>query len=229
MITQPGARSKMTVKPPHTACAATPSGSSERDQQQVAPERAAAATPSTPRAGTGMATTLVIMRLPNSISVWVLSSGVKLVPLQRGQSEQPRPEPVSRTAAPEKTMIAQTASATYATIPELARGERAAEKAHQALHCGNRSTARMRPVRFRNPVGALRSARAELTALRSQLADVSAQVQALQQFNSGAHAATMQALRYVRDDDAAARAQPWALRATPETRRRSPRTSRWSR
>ena len=40
---------------------------------------------------------------------------MRLEPSQRGQSGQPSPEPVSRTAAPEKTISAQTASAAYAT------------------------------------------------------------------------------------------------------------------
>ena len=45
----------------------------------------------------------------------VCSSGVSRVPSQRGHSGQPRPEPVSRTAAPVNTISVQTASAAYAT------------------------------------------------------------------------------------------------------------------
>ena len=41
--------------------------------------------------------------------VW--SSGVSRVPSQRGQLGQPRPEPVSRTAAPVKTIRVHTPSA----------------------------------------------------------------------------------------------------------------------
>ena len=136
MITQAGARSKMTVKPPHTACAATPSGSSaaiSSRSRRNGRRRHAIHTASRH----GMATTLVIIRLPNSISVWVLSSGVKLVPLQRGQSEQPRPEPVSRTAAPREDDDRADRERRPRDVPELTRGERTAEEAHQGSHCGN--------------------------------------------------------------------------------------------
>ncbi len=46
---------------------------------------------------------------------WTFSSGVSDEPSQRGQSGQPSPEPVSRTAAPVKTISVQTVSAAYAT------------------------------------------------------------------------------------------------------------------
>ncbi len=59
----------------------------------------------------GIPTTPVSIRLPNSISAWLESSGVRLVPSQRGQSGQPRPEPVTRTAAPVKTIRVHTTSA----------------------------------------------------------------------------------------------------------------------
>ena len=52
---------------------------------------------------------------------WIFSSGVSDVPSQRGQSGQPSPEPVSRTAAPVKTISVQTASAAYA-IRRTSRG-----------------------------------------------------------------------------------------------------------
>ena len=63
----------------------------------------------------GIATMLVITRLPNSISPWMCSSGVSREPSQRGQSGQPSPEPVSRTPAPVSTISVQTPSAAYAT------------------------------------------------------------------------------------------------------------------
>ena len=59
----------------------------------------------------GRPTTPVSIRLPNSITACVESSGVSRVPWQRGQSGQPRPEPVRRTAAPVKTISVQTVSA----------------------------------------------------------------------------------------------------------------------
>jgi hypothetical protein len=68
-------------------------------------------------------------------------------------------------------------------------------------------------VRFRHPTRALRE---ELAAVREQLTAVTARLDTLQHFTSGAHAATMEGLRYVRDDDVRARAHLWALRETPE-------------
>ncbi len=46
------------------------------------------------------------MRFPNSTSEWNWSGGVRWPWVQSGQSAQPRPEPVSRTAAPVTTMSA---------------------------------------------------------------------------------------------------------------------------
>ena len=53
------------------------------------------------------------MRLPNSMKAWP-SCGVSDWSLQRGQSWQPRPEPVSRTAAPVMTMSVNSTSADQA-------------------------------------------------------------------------------------------------------------------
>src|SRR4051794_11868696 len=52
-------------------------------------------------------------RLPSPIATWELSPGVT-PPWQRGQSGQPRPEPVSRTPAPEKTIRTSTIRAAQA-------------------------------------------------------------------------------------------------------------------
>ena len=54
---------------------------------------------------------MVITRLENSISPWVCSCGASRVLVHFGQSWQPRPEPVSRTAAPVNTISVQNASA----------------------------------------------------------------------------------------------------------------------
>jgi hypothetical protein len=59
----------------------------------------------------GRITTPVSKRLPNSISACEESWGVSRVPWQRGQSGQPSPEPVTRTAAPVNTISVHTASA----------------------------------------------------------------------------------------------------------------------
>jgi hypothetical protein len=56
--------------------------------------------------------------------------------------------------------------------------------------------------------GELAAARAELAAARSELAAVAERLES-------DHRATMEALRVVRDDDAAARARLWELRETP--------------
>jgi hypothetical protein len=85
----------------------------------------------------GRPTTAVSSRLPNSIAECVDSSGVKLVPWQRGQSGQPRPEPVSRTAAPVKTISVQTSSAEAAT-QRYARGVivNSRRRRMRAVNCG---------------------------------------------------------------------------------------------
>jgi hypothetical protein len=62
----------------------------------------------------GIATTDVITRLENSMMPCVWSSGVSRVPSQRGHSGHPSPEPVSRTAAPVKTINVHTPSAAKA-------------------------------------------------------------------------------------------------------------------
>ena len=119
-ITQPGLSPYQTVMPPSTAWQRTPSGSSSaisarsrrngrRNQARIAAARQ------------GRPTTPVSSRLPNSMNACVESSGVSRVPWQRGQSGQPSPEPVRRTAAPVKTISVHTTSAETAT-QKYARG-----------------------------------------------------------------------------------------------------------
>ena len=101
------------MKPPSTAWPTTPSGSSTpsiarsrrngRRRHASAPA-ATAASPTSPE----------ISRLPYSIHACV-SSGGTAPPKHFGQSGQPRPEPVSRTAAPVKTISVSAARATSVT------------------------------------------------------------------------------------------------------------------
>ena len=107
-ITKPGARCSRTVKPPRTACATTPSGSntastarSRRNGRRVNASIAAITviTPTIPETA----------RLPNSINACELSGG-NGVPQHFGQFSQPRPESVSRTAAPVRTITVSAAS-----------------------------------------------------------------------------------------------------------------------
>ncbi len=107
-ITNPGARWFRTVKPPSTACATTPSGSSSA---RIARSRRYGR-----RVNASTAATTVISptipdtaRLPNSISAWELSGGSG-VPPHFGQFSQPSPESVSRTAAPVITISVSDAS-----------------------------------------------------------------------------------------------------------------------
>ncbi len=55
-------------------------------------------------AATTTVSTTVTRRLPNSTREWNWRGGVRWPRVQSGQSEQPSPEPVSRTAAPVTTM-----------------------------------------------------------------------------------------------------------------------------
>ena len=86
----------------------------------------------------------VSSRLPNSMNACVESSGVSRVPWQRGQSGQPSPEPVRRTAAPVKTITVHTTSAETAT-QKYARGVRLhARIRRMPRHCGEESSQRRR-------------------------------------------------------------------------------------
>ena len=98
------------MKPPRTAWARTPTGSSRaniarsrRYGRRVNASTAATTviTPTTPE----------IARFPNSIRACVLSGGSG-VPPHLGQFSQPRPESVSRTAAPVSTIRVSDASVT---------------------------------------------------------------------------------------------------------------------
>ena len=58
-----------------------------------------------------MDTTPVNRRFTNSTMGWNSNSATNWSCSQVGQSEQPRPDPVSRTAAPLTTMVARARSA----------------------------------------------------------------------------------------------------------------------
>ena len=109
-ITNPGARCSSTVKPPSTAWASTPRGSSTA--------RIARSLRNGRRVKARTAATIVMIptipetaRLPNSIRACELSGGSG-VPPHLGQLAQPRPESVSRTAAPVITISVSAASVT---------------------------------------------------------------------------------------------------------------------
>src|SRR4051795_2900855 len=105
-------RSSSTVIPPSTPCATTPpiSAHARTTRSRRNGRRRSAATPAAIEKN---ATTEDSRRLPYSIATCESSSGVK-PPWQRGQSGQPRPDPDSRTPAPENTIRTSAASAAQA-------------------------------------------------------------------------------------------------------------------
>ena len=96
-----------TTMPPSTAWANIPAGwtaaSQTRSRRRWPPGRNRQAATNTPTAITVTAT--VTIRLPNSIQVWNIGSpcecaATRLLRVHCGQSGQPRPDSLSRTAAP---------------------------------------------------------------------------------------------------------------------------------
>ena len=74
------------------------------------------------QAGSRRPSTLVSVRLPNSMSAVVAELGVRDVgvSVQRGQVGQPSPEPVRRTAPPVTTMPTLTTTGGHGRAPEQA-------------------------------------------------------------------------------------------------------------
>ena len=122
-ITRRGDRSNSTTRPPSTIWASTPP-TNPSDSQVRSRRRGTRA--SDPRTATITATdtTPVIVRLTNSIiaGASVISDGVSRPSSQLGQSVHPRPDPVSRTAAPVTTITANARSAN-SVIRRYAAGE----------------------------------------------------------------------------------------------------------
>ena len=113
VITNSGRRSKMTVSPPTTACARTPATRPSESQMRSRRRGSRRNDPST-HTITAIDTAPVNMRLTNSTIAWPPSAplGVSRPGSQLGQSGQPRPEPVRRTAAPVTMMTARRKPAT---------------------------------------------------------------------------------------------------------------------
>ncbi|OLB81180.1 MAG: hypothetical protein AUI14_04320 [Actinobacteria bacterium 13_2_20CM_2_71_6] len=101
LATSHGFRWVRTVAPPSRICAGIPAKTSAA-QVIRSRRRETCATASTSPATARMPTTLVSVRLPNSIAPWYPSACVVTRDFSShwGHDGQPRPEPVSRTAPP---------------------------------------------------------------------------------------------------------------------------------
>src|ERR1700729_4008445 len=97
--------------PPSTAWATTPPTKPPLSQTR-SPRRGARKIDPKKAAITPTVKTTVTRRFPNSTSPWNWSAGVRWPTEHSGQSAQPRPEPVRRTAAPVSTMRAVRTRAT---------------------------------------------------------------------------------------------------------------------
>src|ERR1700727_1677693 len=91
--------------PPRTAWARTPPTSPPLSHMRSR-RRGLRKTEPTKAAATPTVRTMVTRRFPNSTRPWNWSAGVRCPTEHSGQSAQPRPEPVRRTAAPVSTMRA---------------------------------------------------------------------------------------------------------------------------
>ena len=118
-----------TTMPPSTAWARMPAGwtaaSQTRSRRLRPPGRNRHAATNTTTAISVMAT--VTMRLPNSIQVWNMGSpaecaATRLPRVHCGQSGQPRPDSLSRTAAP-VAMIPAAQITPARAMPRMAAGE----------------------------------------------------------------------------------------------------------
>ena len=109
-MTNGGARWNSTVKPPSTIWASTPATSPS--DHRVRSRRLGTRTnePSTASI-TATDTSPVMSRLTNSIMALTSSGATNWSCSQVGQSEQPSPDPVSRTPAPVTMMNARASAA----------------------------------------------------------------------------------------------------------------------
>ena len=107
-MTNGGASLWSTVSPPSTTSAKMPA---TRPEASTTRSRRRGRRLMAARTTSTMATVMATLtrRLPNSTQAWNWSGATTLVEVHAGQSLQPRPEPVSRTAPP---LTMATASAT---------------------------------------------------------------------------------------------------------------------
>ena len=135
-ITHPGANLCSTVKPPTTTSASRPAtrptDSHVRSRRRGVLRSAASNAPSEARV-----TAALIKRFPNSIQAWYCRGATTLVRVHAGQSGQPSPEPVRRTAAPENMVSASAHTAMAATTRKAAGVTRQERQVRQARP-GNR-------------------------------------------------------------------------------------------
>ena len=111
-----GLRSVSTTIPPSTICATIPAGCAAASQTRSGRRRAPGPPARNRHAAISTATattvtTTVTIRLPNSIQVWNMGSprvgaATRLLRVHCGQSGQPSPDLLSRTAAPVTMMTA---------------------------------------------------------------------------------------------------------------------------
>ena len=141
-ITRPGASLYSTTRAPRT----------DLGQQPDAPARPRArsgrgaggsadgAPPRVPIAAT--VTRALISRLPNSTQAWNCRGATTSDAVQSGQSGQPRPGPVRRTAAPEM-IVSTSAHTAAAAISRNVRGE--TRQARQSRQSRRRAPGRRAP------------------------------------------------------------------------------------
>ena len=84
--------------------------------------RGALRSAATKRRSSPPATATVTRRLPNSTQAWKRRGATTPRLVQLGQSEQPSPEPVNLTAAPEMTVTAKTTTPTAARVLKVSGG-----------------------------------------------------------------------------------------------------------
>ncbi len=104
-MTTHGFRSVSTVTPPMSACAGTPNSTMAASCTTLR-RRGSARNAAISTAAASAPTTKVSVRLPNSTTPWMPSSGVLTSDssVQLGNVGQPSPESVSRTAPPVTTI-----------------------------------------------------------------------------------------------------------------------------
>ena len=126
--TMAGLRLVSTTIPPSTICASTPPGCAAASQTRSARRRPAGRNrqAATRTATATTVTATVTMRLPNSIQVWNIGSprvcaAIRLLRVHCGQSGQPSPDLLSRTAAP-VTMITAVDTTPASAIARIAAG-----------------------------------------------------------------------------------------------------------
>ena len=100
-----GSSSVATSRAPSPTWAATPA-TSPHDHQARSRRRGMRRIDPSTAPTTATATTPVKSRFTNSTRAWYSRSGTNRSSVQAGQSEQPSPDPVRRTAVPVTTMAA---------------------------------------------------------------------------------------------------------------------------